>query len=78
MFEEDSDVDASLWWFTASSTDWQALTTCAGTSWYLLWGAPVALAFGLVAAVGSSIATMTLAAASRVVWRMGRLADPED
>ncbi len=32
----------------------------------LLWGTPVALAFGLLAAVGSSLTTMTLAAAA--VW----------
>jgi peptide/nickel transport system permease protein len=66
MFEEDSDVDASL-------VVYGQLHGLAGTDHLrrdimvaLLWGAPVALAFGLVAAVGSSIATMTLAAAS--VW----------
>lgn len=66
MFEEGSDVDASL-------VVYGQLHGLAGTDHLrrdimvaLLWGAPVALAFGLVAAVGSSIATMTLAAAS--VW----------
>lgn len=66
MFEEDSDVGASL-------VVYGQLHGLAGTDHLrrdimvaLLWGAPVALAFGLVAAVGSSIATMTLAAAS--VW----------
>ena len=66
MFEEGSDVDASL-------VVYGQLHGLAGTDHLrrdimvaLLWGAPVALAYGLVAAVGSSIATMTLAADS--VW----------
>ena len=35
----------------------------------LLWGTPVALAFGLLAAVGSTVTTMIIAAAS--VWYGG-------
>ena len=66
VFEEGSTVDASL-------VVYGKLHGLAGTDHRrrditvaLLWGAPVALAFGLVAAVGSSLTTMMLAAAS--VW----------
>ena len=66
VFEEDSSVDADL-------VVYGQLHGLAGTDHRrrditvaLLWGTPVALAFGLVAAVGSSIMTMFLGAAS--VW----------
>ncbi len=66
LFEDGSKVDASL-------VVYGQLHGLAGTDHRrrdimvaLLWGTPVALAFGLVAAVGSSLTTMTLAAAS--VW----------
>lgn len=66
VFEEGSTVDASF-------VVYGQLHGLAGTDHRrrditvaLLWGTPVALAFGLVAAVGSSIATMFLGAAS--VW----------
>lgn len=66
LFEEGSDVNASL-------VVYGQLHGLAGTDHLrrditiaLLWGAPVALSFGLVAAVGSSITTMALAAAA--VW----------
>ncbi len=66
VFEEGSSVDASM-------VIYGKLHGLAGTDHRrrditiaLLWGTPVALAFGLVAAVGSSIATMFLGAAS--VW----------
>jgi peptide/nickel transport system permease protein len=66
VFEEGSTVDASM-------VIYGKLHGLAGTDHRrrditiaLLWGTPVALAFGLVAAVGSSIATMFLGAAS--VW----------
>jgi len=66
VFEEGSTVDASL-------VVYGKLHGLAGTDHRrrdlmvaLLWGAPVALSFGLLAAVGSSLTTMILAAAS--VW----------
>ncbi len=66
VFEEDSTVEASL-------VVYGKLHGLAGTDHRrrdlmvaLLWGAPVALSFGLLAAVGSSLTTMILAAAS--VW----------
>ncbi len=66
LFEDGSELDASL-------IVYGQLHGLAGTDHRrrdimvaLLWGTPVALAFGLVAAVGSSLTTMTLAAAS--VW----------
>jgi peptide/nickel transport system permease protein len=66
VFEEGSTVDASL-------VVYGQLHGLAGTDHRrrditvaLLWGTPVALAFGLVAAVGSSLTTMMLAAAA--VW----------
>lgn len=66
VFEEGSTVDASL-------VVYGQLHGLAGTDHRrrdimvaLLWGTPVALSFGLVAAVGSSLTTMMLAAAA--VW----------
>lgn len=66
IFEEGSTVDATL-------VVYGQLHGLAGTDHRrrditvaLLWGTPVALSFGLVAAVGSSIVTMFLGAAS--VW----------
>ncbi len=66
VFEEDSTVEASL-------VVYGQLHGLAGTDHRrrdltvaLLWGAPVALSFGLIAAVGSSLTTMMLAAAA--VW----------
>lgn len=66
VFEENSTVDASL-------VVYGQLHGLAGTDHRrrdimvaLLWGTPVALSFGLVAAVGSSLTTMMLAAAA--VW----------
>lgn len=65
-FEEGSTVDASL-------VVYGQLHGLAGTDHMrrdimvaLLWGTPVALSFGLIAAVGSSLTTMMLAAAA--VW----------
>ncbi|NMB39604.1 MAG: ABC transporter permease [Firmicutes bacterium] len=69
LFEEESSIDADL-------IVYGKLHGLAGTDHLrrditvaLLWGAPVALAFGLLAAVGSSLATMVLAACS--VWYGG-------
>ena len=69
VFEEDSDYDANL-------IVYGQLHGMAGTdhrrrdiSVALLWGTPVALAFGLLAAVGSTVTTMIIAAAS--VWYGG-------
>lgn len=66
LFEPDSDVDARL-------VVYGQVHGIAGTdhrrrdlSIALLWGAPVALAFGFVAAVGTSITTMIIAAIG--VW----------
>ncbi|HHW71837.1 MAG TPA: ABC transporter permease [Firmicutes bacterium] len=66
VFEEGSTVDASL-------VVYGQLHGLAGTDHRrrdltvaLLWGAPVALSFGMIAAVGSSLTTMMLAAAA--VW----------
>lgn len=66
LFEEGSTYDASL-------VVYGQLHGLAGTDHRrrdimvaLLWGTPVALSFGLVAAVGSSLTTMMLAAAA--VW----------
>lgn len=66
LFEEGSSLDASL-------VVYGQLHGLAGTDHRrrdimvaLLWGTPVALSFGLVAAVGSSLTTMMLAAAA--VW----------
>lgn len=66
VFEEGSTIDASL-------VVYGQLHGLAGTDHRrrdimvaLLWGTPVALSFGLVAAVGSSLTTMMLAAAA--VW----------
>ncbi len=66
IFEEGSTVDASFILYGKlhglAGTDHRRRDITIA----LLWGTPVALAFGLVAAVGSSIATMFLGAAS--VW----------
>lgn len=69
VFEEASTIDVDL-------VVYGKLHGIAGTDHLrrdilvaLLWGAPVALAFGLLAAVGSSLATMVLAACS--VWYGG-------
>jgi peptide/nickel transport system permease protein len=66
VFEEGSTVEASV-------VVYGQLHGLAGTDHRrrdltvaLLWGAPVALSFGLIAAVGSSLTTMMLAAAA--VW----------
>ncbi|HOP53462.1 MAG TPA: ABC transporter permease, partial [Bacillota bacterium] len=66
VFEEDADYDAKL-------VVYGKLHGLAGTDHRrrditiaLLWGTPVALSFGLLAAVGSSLITMMLAAAA--VW----------
>lgn len=66
VFEEDSTLDADL-------VVYGQLHGLAGTDHRrrditiaLLWGTPVALSFGLLAAVGSSLTTMMLAAAA--VW----------
>lgn len=66
FFEEDVDLDASLVVYGKvhglAGTDHQRRDITVA----LLWGTPVALAFGLVAAVGTSIITLVLAAAG--VW----------
>lgn len=66
VFEEGSTVDAELVVFGQlhglAGTDHRRRDITIA----LLWGTPVALAFGLVAAVGSSIVTMFLGAAA--VW----------
>jgi peptide/nickel transport system permease protein len=62
LFEEDSDVDARL-------VGYGSLYGLAGTDHRrrdltvaLLWGAPIALSFGLLAALGTTITTMFIAA----------------
>lgn len=66
LFEDDADIDASLVVYGKvhglAGTDHQRRDITVA----LLWGTPVALAFGLVAAVGTSLITMFLAAAG--VW----------
>ena len=66
VFEDGSSVDAELVVFGKlyglAGTDHRRRDITVA----LLWGTPVALSFGLVAAVGSSIATMFLGAAA--VW----------
>ena len=66
VFEEGSTLDASLvvygQVYGLAGTDHRRRDIMVA----LLWGTPVALAFGLLAAVGSSLTTMTLAAAA--VW----------
>jgi len=69
VFEQDSDVDAEFVLF-GKVAGW------AGTdhrrrdlSIALLWGTPIALAFGLLAAVGTTITTMVIAAVG--VWLGG-------
>ncbi len=66
VFEEDADVDARL-------ISFGQVHGIAGTdhrrrdlSLALLWGAPIALAFGLLAALGTTITTMFIAAVG--VW----------
>lgn len=72
LFEKDSDLDASL-------VVYGQVHGMAGTdhrrrdiSVALLWGTPVALAFGLLAAVGSTLTTLVIAAVG--VW-YGRWVD---
>jgi peptide/nickel transport system permease protein len=69
LFEDGSNLDATL-------VVYGQLHGMAGTDHRrrdimvaLMWGAPVALAFGLLAAVGSSLITMMLAAAA--IWYRG-------
>lgn len=66
VFEEGSTLDGSLIVYGQvhglAGTDHRRRDIMVA----LLWGTPVALAFGLLAAVGSSLTTMTLAAAA--VW----------
>ena len=69
LFEDGSDLDATL-------VVYGQLHGMAGTDHRrrdimvaLMWGAPVALAFGLLAAVGSSLITMMLAATA--IWYRG-------
>jgi peptide/nickel transport system permease protein len=71
LFEEDSEVDLS---FVA----YGLVHGYAGTdhrrrdlSVALLWGTPIALAFGLLAAVGTTVTTMSIAAIG--VWYGGKL-----
>lgn len=71
LFEDDSDFDARL-------VLYGAVHGAAGTdhlrrdiSVALLWGTPIAMAFGLVAAIIISFANMTIAALS--VWYGGRV-----
>lgn len=66
LFEDNADIDTSLIVYGKvhglAGTDHQRRDIGIA----LLWGTPVALAFGLVAAVGTSLITLVLAAAS--VW----------
>lgn len=66
LFEDGADLDSSLIVYGKvhglAGTDHQRRDITVA----LLWGTPVALAFGLVAAVGTSILTLVLAAAG--VW----------
>lgn len=66
LFEDGSDFDATFVAYGKvhgwAGTDHRRRDLMVA----LLWGAPVALSFGLVAAVGTSLITMTLAAVS--VW----------
>lgn len=71
VFEEDADVDAEF-------VLYGQVYGLAGTDHYrrdlmvaLLWGMPVALSFGLLAAVGTSISTMVIAAVG--TWFGGRV-----
>ena len=65
-FEEDSDVDAKLVLYGQvhglAGTDHQRRDITIA----LLWGTPIALAFGLLAAVGTTVTTMIIAAVG--VW----------
>lgn len=71
LFEDGADIDASLVIYGKvhglAGTDHQRRDITVA----LLWGTPVALAFGLVAAVGTSIITLILAATG--VWFGGRI-----
>lgn len=64
MFEDDADIDAEMVLYGQvyglAGTDNQRRDLMVG----LLWGVPVALAFGLLAALGTSFATMAIAAIS--------------
>jgi peptide/nickel transport system permease protein len=66
LFEEGADIEAELvvygQVYGLAGTDHQRRDLMVG----LLWGAPIALAFGLVGAVCTSIATMAIAATG--VW----------
>lgn len=66
LFEDGVDIDASLVIYGKvhglAGTDHQRRDITVA----LLWGTPIALAFGLIAAVGTSLITLMLAAAS--VW----------
>jgi peptide/nickel transport system permease protein len=69
LFEKDADMDAKL-------VVYGAVSGWAGTdnlrrdlSIALLWGTPIALAFGLIAAVGTTMTTMSIAAFG--VWYGG-------
>jgi len=71
VFEEDADVDAEF-------VLYGQVYGLAGTDHYrrdlmvaLLWGMPIALSFGLLAAVGTSISTMVIAAVG--TWFGGRV-----
>jgi peptide/nickel transport system permease protein len=71
LFEPDSDIDAKLVVYGRvhglAGTDHQRRDLMVA----LLWGTPVALAFGLIAAVGTTLATLVIAAAG--VWFGGWL-----
>jgi peptide/nickel transport system permease protein len=66
LFEEDSDIDAMLVVYGQvagmAGTDHQRRDLTVA----LLWGTPIALAFGLLAAVGTTVTTMVIAAIG--VW----------
>src|SRR5207244_8221691 len=72
LFESDSDIEAKLvvygQVYGLAGTDHRRRDIMVA----LLWGTPVALAFGFLAAVGSTFATLLLAAAG--VW-FGRWID---
>jgi peptide/nickel transport system permease protein len=69
LFEPDADIDVSLFSYGRvhgwAGTDHQRRDLMVA----LLWGTPVALAFGLVAAVGTTVATLIIAAIG--VWFRG-------
>jgi peptide/nickel transport system permease protein len=67
LFEEDAELEADLVVYGRvhglAGTDHQRRDLMVA----LLWGTPVALAFGLLAAVGTTITTLVIAAAGRLV-----------